>query len=115
MIEQRTRRKYERIRVYGGVRLMADTSDGLRTVAGHLVDLSEGGCAIFSQTRIEERVAGRVQVEVGGLQLWLPVVTCWVRPDGRGWTIGCSFDRPTDEKQRAIRALVWERRKLVNG
>jgi hypothetical protein len=115
MIEQRSRRKHERIRVAGGVRLMADTSDGLRMLAGQLVDLSEGGCAILSQTRIEERVAARIQVEVDGVEIWLPVVTRWARCDPRGWTIGCSFDRPVDEKQRAIRALVWERRKLMNG
>jgi hypothetical protein len=34
---------------------------------------------------------------------------------GRGWRIGCAFDRPTAEKQRALRALVWERRKLVRS
>jgi hypothetical protein len=115
MIEQRSQRKYERIRVVGAVRMMVDTSDGLRTIAGHLIDLSEGGCAIRSEIRIAERLSGRVQVEVGGVQLWLPIVTCWARGDARGWTIGCSFDRPTDEKQRAIRALVWERRNLVRS
>jgi hypothetical protein len=115
MIDQHSRRKYERIRVGGSVRMMIDTPDGLRMGAGHLVDLSEGGCAISTKTRIDGRAAGRIQVEVGGVQLWLPVVTCWTRSDARGWTIGCSFDRPTDEKQRAIRALVWERRSLVQA
>ena len=112
MIEQR---KYERIRTAGSVRLMADTSEGLRVVSGHLVDLSEGGCAILTQTRIEVPAAGRIQVEVGGTQIWLPIVmrsVCWL---GRAWRIGCAFDRPTDDKQRAVRALVWERQKLVRS
>jgi|SRR4051812_37943477 hypothetical protein len=112
MIEHR---KYERIRAAGSVRLMADTSDGLRVASGQLVDLSEGGCAILTQTRIEELAAGRVQVEVGGMQIWLPIIVRAVRCQGRGWRIGCAFDRPTDDKQRAVRALVWERRKLVRS
>jgi hypothetical protein len=115
MTDERSRRKYERIRVCGGVRLMVDGPDGLRTAAGHLVDLSEGGCAIFTKSRIEPNVAGRVQVEIEGKQIWLPVVIRWVRCDTRGWNAGCVFDRPTDEKQRAIRALVWERRNLVKS
>jgi c-di-GMP-binding flagellar brake protein YcgR len=112
VVEQR---KYERIRAAGGVRFMVDTADGLRTVSGHLVDLSEGGCAILTQTRIEAHAPGRVQVEVGGMQIWLPVVTKSVSSQGRGWRIGCAFDRPTVEKQRAVRALVWERQKLVRS
>jgi PilZ domain len=112
MVEQR---KYERIRAAGCVRLMVDTAAGLRTISGHLVDLSEGGCAILTQTRIEAHNAGRVQVEVGGMQIWLPVVTRSVCCQGRGWRIGCAFDRPTAEKQRAVRALVWERKKLVRS
>jgi c-di-GMP-binding flagellar brake protein YcgR len=112
MIEQR---KYERIRTPGRVRLMVDAADGLRTVSGQLVDLSEGGCAILTQTRIDAHVAGRVQVEVGGVQIWLPVVTRSACCEGRGWRIGCAFDRPTDAKQRAVRALVWQRQKLVRS
>jgi hypothetical protein len=38
-----------------------------------------------------------------------------VHGQGRGWRIGCAFDRPTTEKQRAVRALVWERQKLVRS
>jgi hypothetical protein len=113
--DEPSRRKYERVRVAGSVRMMVDSSAGLHLAAGQLVDLCEGGCAIFLRSRVEPNVAARVQVEVGGLQLWLPVVTRWARCESRGWTIGCSFDRPTPEKQRAIRALVWERRTFVKG
>lgn len=115
MIDEHSRRKYERVRVGGSVRMMVDSSAGLRMAAGHLVDLCEGGCAIFLKARVEPHVAARIQVEVAGAELWLPVVTCWARCDSRGWTIGCSFDRPTPEKQRAIRALVWERRSLTKS
>jgi hypothetical protein len=115
MNDQHSRRKHERIRVASSVRIMIDGPDGLRTATGHLVDLSEGGCAISTQTRIAEHVAGRLQVELDGKLLWLPVVTCWVRCDAHGWTAGCAFDRPTEEKQRAIRALVWDRRNLVKS
>jgi hypothetical protein len=115
MIDHGSRRKYERIRVGGCVRLMVDGTDGLRMTSGHLVDLSEGGCAICTTWPIGEQVAGRVQVEFGGQQLWLPVVTRWVRCDAHGWIAGCSFDRPTDEKQRAIRALLWARRNRVRS
>ncbi len=112
MIEQR---KHERIRAAGCVRLMVDTPDGLRTDSGHLVDLSQGGCTILAQTRIEAHAGGRVQVDVGDVWIWLPVVTRSVCCQGRAWRIGCAFDRPTAEKQRAVRALVWERQKLARS
>jgi hypothetical protein len=113
MTEQPSQRKYERVRVAGYIRMMVDSSAGLQMATGRLVDLSEGGCAVFLKHRVESRVAARIQVEVAGEVLWLPVVTCWARGDARGWTIGCVFDRPTPEKQRAIRALVWQRRNLT--
>jgi hypothetical protein len=94
---------------------MADTPNGLCLASGHIVDMAEGGCALHLKTYIAASVAARVRVEVGRTELWLPVVTRWVVADGRGWKVGCSFDRPTPEKQRAIRALVWERRNLVKS
>ena len=81
--------------------------------AGHLLDLSEGGCAVLFKNRVEANLAARMQLEVEGKELWLPVVTRWARRDSQGWTVGCQFDRPTEEKQQAIRALVAERRNLV--
>ena len=115
MIDQESRRRYERIRVSGSARVMMDTSAALCLGSAQLIDLCEGGCAIFTHVRLESNVAGRDQVAVGGIQIWLPVRTRWVRAAGGDWTVGCSFDRPTDEKRRAIRALVWERRKLVRS
>jgi hypothetical protein len=45
-------------------------------------------CSILSKTHVDANLAGRIQV------------------------IGWSFDRPTEEKQRLIRALLWERRRI---
>jgi c-di-GMP-binding flagellar brake protein YcgR len=110
-----SRRRYERVPVMGHVRMMVDTDAGIRMVAGNLIDLSEGGCSIFVKSRVEPNSAARMQVEISGVDIWLPIVTRWARGDARGWTIGCEFDRPTAEKERAIRALVWERRNLVKS
>ncbi|MDQ1434730.1 MAG: hypothetical protein QOF59_1546 [Actinomycetota bacterium] len=73
----------------GHVRMMVDTDAGVRMVAGNLIDLSEGGCSIFVKSRVEPNSAARMQVEISGVD--------------------------TAEKERAIRALVWERRNLVKS
>jgi hypothetical protein len=106
---ERPRRKHERITLGGSVRLMVDTSDGLRTACGQIIDLSTGGCAIRVHRIIEAELAGRV----AGKEIWLPVITRWIRADSRGWTVGCAFDRLTPDKQRLIGALLFERRKLT--
>ena len=97
--------------------MMVDTPSGLRVATGHLIDLSEGGCSIVSKTHVDANLAGRLQVTVAGTEIWLPALTRWVRSDSRtsGWLVGWSFDRPTDEKQRAIRELLWERRKITTN
>jgi hypothetical protein len=110
-----SQRRHERVRVNGFVRMMVDTAAGVRMASGRLIDLSEGGCSIFVKHRVEENAPARIQVEISGTDIWLPVVTRWARCNPRGWTIGCEFDRPTAEKERAIRALVWERRNLVKS
>jgi hypothetical protein len=95
--------------------MMVDSVSGLCVATGSLVNLSEGGCSILSKTHVDANLAGRLQVTVAGTELWIPAVTCWVRPDTRTahWMIGWSFDRPTEEKQRLIRALLWERRRIT--
>ena len=113
MQDERPRRRHERIRLGGSVRLMLDTSDGLRTACGQIVDLSVGGCAIRVHRIIDTDLAGRVQVDVAGNSMWLPVITRWVRADSRGWTVGCEFDRLTPEKHRLISVLLRERRRLT--
>jgi hypothetical protein len=100
--------------VVGGiVRVLIDTSDGLVTASGEVIDLSEGGCAVRIHRQVEPHLPGRVKVEVAGRTLWLPILTRWVRADSRGWLVGCAFDRPTPEKQHAIRALIADRRRLI--
>ena len=51
-------------------------------------------------------MAGRVNLDVEGKALWLPVITRWAREDSHGWTVGCEFDRPTAEKQELLKSLL---------
>ncbi len=113
MQDERPRRQQERVRLGGSVRLLIDTTDGVRTAAGQIIDLSNGGCAIRIHRKVEAELPGRVHIEVAGKAIWLPVITRWVRVDSHGWLVGCAFDRVTAEKQRAISALLLERRRLT--
>jgi hypothetical protein len=113
MSDERPRRKQKRVQLCGSVRLLLDTPDGLVMTDGQIIDLSEGGCAIHLHRPIGPNLAGRVHVKLAGRTLGLPVLTRWTRADARGWTVGCQFDRPTAEKQHAIRALIFERRSVT--
>lgn len=113
MQPERPRRQQKRVQLGGSVRLLIDTPHGLLTTTGQIIDLSEGGCAIRIHRPVEANLAGRVNVEIAGKALGLPVLTRWTCADSRGWTVGCQFDRPTPEKQRAIRMLILERRRLT--
>jgi hypothetical protein len=113
MRDERIKRRHERVRLGGSARMMVDTSGGLQMTSGHIVDLSEGGCAVLCKTYVAANLCGRVQVHVAGVEMWIPVVTRWVKGEARGWVIGCAFDRPTDEKLQTIRALLWDRRKVT--
>ena len=88
------------------MRLVVDTDDGLVTTRGQLMDLSEGGFAVHLTRPIDTRHAGRISLTVAGKAIWFPMVTRWSRPGPGGWTVGCEFDRPTPEKQQAIRSLL---------
>ena len=113
MQDERRRRKQDRIRLGGSIRLLLDTPAGLATTTGQIIDLSAGGCAIRVHRKVDSGLVGRVHVEVAGRAMWLPVATRWVRSDAQGWMVGCEFDRPTPEKQLAIRTLLSERRRLT--
>jgi hypothetical protein len=113
MQDERPRRQQKRLRFGGPVRLFIDTSDGLIIANGHIIDLSEGGCALRVHRPIESNLVGRISLEVAGKALGLPVLTRWSHADSRGWTLGCQFDRPTPEKQHAVRVLMLERRRLT--
>jgi hypothetical protein len=112
-VESSSRRTQKRVRLAGSIRLLVDTPGGLITLAGQIIDLSEGGCALRVYRRVDSEQVGRVHVEVAGTALWIPVVTRWARRQPEGWLVGCQFDRPTIEKQRAIRTLVLERHRMT--
>jgi hypothetical protein len=113
MHNEPSRRRYERVRLGGNARMVLDTPSGLQTTAGQLIDLSEGGCAVLSRSYVPVRVPGRLRMVVAASEMWLPVTVVWVQSGKHGWMVGCEFDRPTDEKQRMLRALLWERRKFT--
>ena len=113
MQDERHRRQEERIRLGGSIRLLVDTTGGLVTTTGQIIDLSARGCAIRVHRMVDPELVGRVQLEVAGRSMWLPVTTRWARSEANGWIVGCEFDRPTPEKQLAIRTLLWERRRLT--
>jgi hypothetical protein len=73
-----------------------------------MLDLSEGGCQLRLRRRIDADLAGRVNLDVEGKALWLPVITRWAREDSHGWTVGCEFDRPTAEKLELLKSLLEE-------
>jgi hypothetical protein len=79
MSDGTSQRRHERVRVNGFVRMMVDTAAGVRMASGRLIDLSEGGCSIFVKHRVEENAPARIQVEIAGTDIWLPVVTRWAR------------------------------------
>jgi PilZ domain len=113
MQNERQRRHEERTRLGGSIRLLLDTPGGLLTTTGQIIDLSSGGCAIRVHRKVDPELVGRVQLEVAGHSMWLPVTTRWARSEANDWIVGCEFDRPTPEKQLAIRTLLLERRRLT--
>ena len=100
-------RRHERVPFIREVRLWLDGHTG--AVKAHMVDISAGGCALHIAMRPEAGTLGRVQVNVDGHSMWLPIEIRWVRAEGRGWMAGASFDRPTPEKQALIRDLIYRR------
>ena len=107
------RRQHERFRLGGVSRLVVDHPAGLITATGHLIDLSEGGCQLRFFRPVDLHLAARVRLEVAGEAFWMPLLTRWIRRDPSGWLVGCSFDRPTDEKQRVIRSLLGTPTQLI--
>ena len=110
--DDRSRRQHERFRLGGAARLIIDHPDRLITATGNLVDLSEGGCQVLCHTPVDSNLAARVRIEAAGKVFWMPVVIRWVRREANDWTVGCAFDRPTPEKQRAIRETLEARPRI---
>ncbi len=103
------RRRHVRVPFTGRVNLMLETGSGLATLCGYIIDISVSGCALRLYSPVHAHVAGRVQVSIGGRDVWLPIVTKWARSGTRGWTVGAEFDRPTAEKQELLRRFVRQR------
>ncbi|MGO9876606.1 MAG: PilZ domain-containing protein [Acidimicrobiia bacterium] len=103
-----TQRRHERVRLGGTALLIVDPRWGLISAIGSLIDLSEGGCQLRFQRRVDTPLAGRVRLELAGRTSWFPVITRWARHDTDGWTVGCMFDRLTPEKQDTLRAALCE-------
>ena len=106
-----TLRARRRVRPAGNVRLWIDAPDGLIHARGRIFDLSEGGCELRLHRGVDAQLAGRISVRIGGREVWLPVITRCAHEDTHGWTVGCTFERPTREQAHAIRALLLEWRR----
>jgi hypothetical protein len=104
-------RVHPRVEVNGKVRLVADTPDGLVTLAGELVDLSVSGCAIRVYAPLEPRGEARLELTVNGRQVWVPGHVVWTRVRRRAWIAGVRFDRLVPEKQSILIQLVAERQR----
>jgi c-di-GMP-binding flagellar brake protein YcgR len=101
-------RRHERVRLGGTALLIADPRFGLISAIGRLVDLSEGGCQLLVQRRVDAHLAARVRLDLAGKAMWFPAITRWIRRDSDGWRVGCAFDRLTAAKQEALRDALFE-------
>jgi c-di-GMP-binding flagellar brake protein YcgR len=105
------RRRHPRVAVAGRVRLVADTSQGLVTLSGNVIDLSVSGCAIRVYTRLEAQHEARLELALDGERVWVPGQIMWTRTHDRAWTVGVRFDRLVPDKQSLIMRLVAERQR----
>ena len=105
------RRRHARVHVNGKVRLVADTSDGLVTLAGHVVDLSISGCAIRVHAPLETDREARLELTLDGESVWVPGHVVWTRTADRAWMVGVRFDRLVPDKQSMIMRIVAERQR----
>jgi c-di-GMP-binding flagellar brake protein YcgR len=104
------RRRHARVTVKGGVRLVADTSGGIVTLTGRIVDLSITGCAIRVYAPLESEREARLELTLDGERVWVPGQIVWTRIRDNAWMVGVHFDHMTAEKQSLITRLVAERR-----
>jgi c-di-GMP-binding flagellar brake protein YcgR len=109
------RRRHARVTVNGSVRLVADTSSGIVTLKGTIIDLSVSGCAIRIYGRLEPNKEARLELQVGGDRVWVPGQVVWTRTRDRAWTVGIRFERLVPEKQSLITRLVAERSRHANA
>jgi c-di-GMP-binding flagellar brake protein YcgR len=108
------RRRHARVTVKGSVRLVADTSAGVVTLNGTIIDLSVSGCAIRVYGRLEPQREARLELQVGGDRVWVPGQIVWTRTRDRSWVVGVKFERLVPDKQSLITRLVAERSRNGN-
>ena len=103
------RERYQSVVLAGSVRLVCDSSSGLRTLLCDLMGLTETRCLLRVYAQPDVGVAGRVEINMGNTACWLPIITRWTQPTTNGWALAIEFDRLTPEKRVLIHALVRER------
>jgi hypothetical protein len=92
--------------VSGAALLKVGDAAGVRSVSGTLIDLSEGGCCVRVDGRVDPNGDARVLLDVDGTPTWLPVRLRWAQPGSSGWMVGCEFDHPTPATRERIRVRV---------
>ena len=102
------RERYQRVMIAGSVRLVCDSSSGLRTLLGDLMGLTQTRCLLRVYAEPDLGVAGRVEINMANTACWLPIITRWTQPTGDGWALAVEFDRLTPEKRAVIHTLVRE-------
>jgi c-di-GMP-binding flagellar brake protein YcgR len=105
------RRRHARVPVKGTTRLFADTSGGMVTLSGQVVDLSVSGCAIKVHAQLEPDYEARLELSLDGERVWVPGHIVWVRTREKGWMVGVRFDRLVPAKADLIHRLVAERQR----
>jgi len=104
------RRRHPRVAVAGRVRLVADSSAGLRILAGNVIDMSVSGCAIRVHSSLEPKCEARLELEVDGQRVWLPGRIIWTRTRDKAWIVGIRFDQLVPDKQSHVMHVVARRR-----
>jgi c-di-GMP-binding flagellar brake protein YcgR len=106
------RRGHLRVSVAGKVRLIADSSDGLVTLSGNVIDLSVSGCAIRVHSKLERDCQTRLELSVDRKSVWFPGHIVWTRQSDKAWIVGIRFDHLVPEKQSHLMKVVARRREL---
>jgi hypothetical protein len=81
------RRRERREPVADEVRFLTTRNGGVVEVAARMVEVSESGCRIIAESRLDPDDCG--VLEVRGHTI--PVVVRWANASANGWTAGCEF------------------------
>ncbi len=102
------RQRYERVPVHIPVRVVSDSPNGIRTVNGELLGMTETDCAVRVYAKVEPNLAGRLDIEANEQTVRLVVRARWTQPQSHGWTLGVDFDHPNAEKRDTIGRLLGQ-------